>query len=140
MDTTLDHRPASHVLCLCRTLQAEFTLKDIVGRLTSERPDIVHLFADAWTTLLNSQLIRVCSLGDTTTYELAPAPQRLDEIGGNEALAQAHDSRALTWRTVWAQAQRQAHDHTPGAGADPTFTVTQWPWTPAVPWTEGRKE
>lgn len=142
MDTMLDHRPASHVLCLCRTLQAEFTLKDLVNRLTAERPEIVHLFADAWTTLLNSHLVRVRSLGDTTTYEVAPAPQCLDETGGNGA----HDSRALTWHTAWAQAQRQAHDHTPGtdaggsAGAAPAFPVMQWPWTRAVPWTAGRRE
>lgn len=77
------HWPATQVLGICQLLAHEFTLTEIVSRITAERPDIIHQFADAWSTLLGSRHIRICTLGDVTTYALADAPEGEPPLAGS---------------------------------------------------------
>ena len=67
---TEDEQTLAHLLDLCRRVEKEFTLREIVGRVLDERPEMVLRFAEAWGELIRRHHIRVRREGRPSTYEV----------------------------------------------------------------------
>lgn len=63
-------RPAAYVLEVCRRVEKEFTLKEIVARISAERPDMIMEFAGAWARLVRYKMLRMLKVGDPCLYTL----------------------------------------------------------------------
>jgi hypothetical protein len=69
----IDHFQESNIRQLqsiCLTSGGRFTLGDVVTRVLEERPGMIQEFADAWSEMLQRDLVRVCRPGRPAVYEV----------------------------------------------------------------------
>jgi hypothetical protein len=66
-----DDPVAACLLEMCRRVEREFTLREIVARVMDERPEMIIDFAEAWGRLMRGKHIRVSRHGLPNTYEVA---------------------------------------------------------------------
>jgi hypothetical protein len=66
---TEDQRHA-YVLGVCERVESEFTLREIVARIVTERPEMILDFAGIWGRLIRSEVVALCSSGSPTRYRL----------------------------------------------------------------------
>lgn len=55
---------------MCQRVQREFTLREIVARVSDERPEMIMEFAEAWGRLMRGRQIRVSRQGLPNMYEV----------------------------------------------------------------------
>jgi hypothetical protein len=67
---TEEEKTLTHLLDMCRRVEKEFTLREIVARVLDERPEMVLRFAEAWGELIRRKQIRVRREGRPSTYEV----------------------------------------------------------------------
>lgn len=69
-DRLVEDQPALRVFGMCKRVERQFTLKEIVARVIDERPELILEFASAWGRLIRDKLIRVRQPGNPTLYEI----------------------------------------------------------------------
>lgn len=69
VDWSVD-QTAAYVLEVCRRVEKEFTLKEIVARIAAERPEMILEFAGAWARLISGRTLRMLKSGETCLYTL----------------------------------------------------------------------
>jgi hypothetical protein len=57
---SLSDRAAAQVLEMCRQLDREFTLQELVAQVLNDKPDMIVEFAEAWERLVESKLVLLC--------------------------------------------------------------------------------
>lgn len=60
----------AHLLAMCRQMEREFTLHELIARALNERPEMVLDFAQAWHELVRTDKVRVLRYGRPSTYVL----------------------------------------------------------------------
>jgi hypothetical protein len=70
----------AYVLGVCERVESRFTLREIVARIASERPEMILEFAQVWGRLIRDEAIALCSSGMPNTYRLTAATRRLNSI------------------------------------------------------------
>jgi hypothetical protein len=65
-----EDRALAHVLGMCRRLESNFSMKEIVARIRRRKARVVLEFAAAWGRLIRAKIIRRCKRGLPDTYEV----------------------------------------------------------------------
>jgi hypothetical protein len=68
------------MLGMCRSVDGEFTLAEIVSRVLDERPEMILEFAETWGDLLQARVIRIRKRGRPNTYELVAGQSKTGEV------------------------------------------------------------
>jgi hypothetical protein len=100
----------AYVLGVCERVESRFTLREIVARIASERPEMILEFAQVWGRLIRDEAIALCSSGTPNTYRLTGVrrvePMELDEEPLRRAL-QGPDAEERGHAILDAVAKRQ---------------------------------
>jgi hypothetical protein len=63
-------KAAAYILGMCQRVERGFTLREIVARVQSERPEMILEFAATWGRLIRNKMIRILREAEPCLYEV----------------------------------------------------------------------
>jgi hypothetical protein len=70
-----EEQKIAYVLAICQRIEREFTLREIIARVTTERPEMIMEFAELWGSLIRDKLVVISRNGEPNTYRLTKKPE-----------------------------------------------------------------
>jgi hypothetical protein len=81
-----EEQKIAYVLAICQRIEREFTLREIIARVSTERPEMIVEFAELWGSLIRDKRVAICRNGEPNTYQLTKQPQGMSVLMEEAAL------------------------------------------------------